>query len=561
MASSNVNFKAGDDWRKAKELEEARKAGLAPAERDEDGKEINPHIPQYMASAPWYLNNNQPSLKHQRNWNAKDAVKKVWYDRGAKTFQADKYRKGACSNCGALTHKLKDCTERPRKKGAKFSGIHIAADEKIQEIHLDFEGKRDRWNGYDASDYSRVIARHDKMEALKDERQKAKELEKKFQKQEGGEDDNENGNNNDAAEGGSDSEDEGGDEEKVTEAEEAGFGKVEKRVRTAGGGASGTVRNLRIREDTAKYLLNLDLSSAHYDPKTRSMREDPTPMIPASDKLYAGDNYVRYSGDTQNFNQLSRHAWEAFDKGQDIHMQAAPSQAEMLKASFHAKKANLKQKSSASIIAKYGNAASEDKPDSALLLGQTEGYVEYDRAGRLVKGEEAPVARSKYEEDVYINNHTAVWGSWYHQGVWGYACCRSNVKQSYCTGAAGLAAAEASASLMQNNMTAKAEHAEAEKAAKESKLAEAPKQISWGTDVEEVDLDPEKLKEALAKARAEEKEEVERDERKRKYNSNASVEVTEEEMEAYRMTKRRADDPLAEMMANGVGGTDGYDMV
>ena len=56
-----------------------------------------------------------------------------------------------------------------------------------------------------------------------------------------------------------------------------GFGKLEKRVRTAGGGASGSVRNLRIREDTAKYLLNLDPSSAHYDPKSRSMREDPLP--------------------------------------------------------------------------------------------------------------------------------------------------------------------------------------------------------------------------------------------------------------------------------------------
>ena len=30
-----------------------------------------------------------------------------------------------------------------------------------------------------------------------------------------------------------------------------------------------TVRNLRIREDTAKYLRNLDLGSAYYDPKTR----------------------------------------------------------------------------------------------------------------------------------------------------------------------------------------------------------------------------------------------------------------------------------------------------
>lgn len=49
----------------------------------------------------------------------------------------------------------------------------------------------------------------------------------------------------------------------------AGFGEVEKRVRTTGGGASGSVRNLRIREDTAKYLLNLDPESAYYDPKSR----------------------------------------------------------------------------------------------------------------------------------------------------------------------------------------------------------------------------------------------------------------------------------------------------
>ena len=66
----------------------------------------------------------------------------------------------------------------------------------------------------------------------------------------------------------------------------AGYGKVEKRVRTTGGGATGSVRNLRIREDTAKYLLNLDPSSAHYDPKSRSMREDPQPH--KAKKAFAG---------------------------------------------------------------------------------------------------------------------------------------------------------------------------------------------------------------------------------------------------------------------------------
>lgn len=73
----------------------------------------------------------------------------------------------------------------------------------------------------------------------------------------------------------------------------AGFGEVKKRVRTTAGGASGSVRNLRIREDTAKYLYNLDPKSAYYDPKSRSMREDPQPHKSMLDKSFAGDNFVR----------------------------------------------------------------------------------------------------------------------------------------------------------------------------------------------------------------------------------------------------------------------------
>lgn len=34
---------------------------------------------------------------------------------------------------------------------------------------------------------------------------------------------------------------------------------------------------LSMREDTAKYLHNLDVNSAYYDPKTRSMRANPRP--------------------------------------------------------------------------------------------------------------------------------------------------------------------------------------------------------------------------------------------------------------------------------------------
>lgn len=45
---------------------------------------------------------------------------------------------------------------------------------------------------------------------------------------------------------------------------------------------------------------------------------------------------------------------------------------------------------------------------------------------------------------VFTNNHTTVWGSYWSEGKWGYKCCRSYVKNSYCTGSAGIEAQKAS---------------------------------------------------------------------------------------------------------------------
>ena len=80
---------------------------------------------------------------------------------------ATKFRKGACANCGAMTHKKVDCLERPRKVTAKYSGSNFAPDEHIQpELDHDFEGKRDRWNGYDLEDHKRVVQEHHKIEEV-----------------------------------------------------------------------------------------------------------------------------------------------------------------------------------------------------------------------------------------------------------------------------------------------------------------------------------------------------------------------------------------------------------
>ena len=46
--------------------------------------------------------------------------------------------------------------------------------------------------------------------------------------------------------------------------------------------------------------------------------------------------------------------------------------------------------------------------------------------------EEIPKSE-RYEEDVFVNGHTSVWGSYYQDGKWGYACCHQFEKDSICT--------------------------------------------------------------------------------------------------------------------------------
>lgn len=68
-------------------------------------------------------------------------------------------------------------------------------------------------------------------------------------------------------------------------------------------------------------------------------------------------------------------------------MQAAPSQAELLYKNYKVNKEKLKSHTKENIFEKYGNAASEEEIPRELLLGQSERQVEYDRAGRIIKGQ------------------------------------------------------------------------------------------------------------------------------------------------------------------------------
>ena len=580
--------KSADDRRRERELEEARKAGTVPAEKDIEGNEINPHIPQFMSQAPWYLNAEGPGLQHQKNLKEKGPVATVndYIPKGlAAGPAATTFRKGACTNCGAMTHQAKDCVERPRKKGAKFTNRDIKQDEVVVEMAFDYAGKRDHWAQYDPSDHTAKIAAHEaEMEIrLKKHKQEqmaklaAKELERSKKEEEkknrrkkarrkegddGGEDGEtrENGEEDDDESG--DSDDEGDEDlEKLDESEQMNVGT--KMNANKNGGAKMSVRNLRIREDTAKYLLNLDVNSAYYDPKTRSMREAPLPEDVMAEK---GTDFVPYnkmkqSGDAAQLAALQLYEYEAHDKGQSLHLQADPTTLEMMNKIYREKKESLKSTKVNKVLEKYGGQEHLNAPPAELLFAQTEEYVEYTKSGAVKSGVEKAVVRSKYEEDVHMHNHRCIWGSFFDRQSfrWGYVDDHGTTRNAYGTGEAGKRARMiASANAANGGINGGAAFSYQQQQQQDgtsnglrgASSSAVPQSVMFGTgeSLDGAKLDPSKVKQLMNEERLR-MAKAAGDERKRKYNSMADTSTTAEEMEAYHRAKLREDDPMAKLMA------------
>lgn len=391
-----------------------------------------------------------------------------------------------------------------------------------------------------------------------------------------------------------------------------------------GNGMRTTVRNLRLREDTPKYLRNLALDSAFYDPKSRSMRLNPLPDENPEDLAFAGDNFVRYSGDAVKLAQNQVLCWEMQARGEDIDVLSNPSQAEMLQRQFKEKKQQLDESKRRAILSKYLDDEEVDKQlrlegviadnddeegssfgsngkqrqssvqnksmDPRLRLGQTELYVEYarDGSGRVERGPSKPAPRTKYDEDQFTNNHTSIWGSYYHRvrQQWGYRCCHSLLRNSYCTGAKGkeandaangptvmcapsVDAAQARKMLQHVQMDNGTESANGSNVVVKRSDIFGENSLAAGQS-----LDKEKMAEAIRKAEEWEKAQQESrsgssgsDVSKKRalvgygsdgYNSMKPVDVTTEDMEVYRLKRLKEEDPmLAFMGGNDNDGTEG----
>jgi pre-mRNA-processing factor SLU7 len=147
------------------------------------------------------------------------------------------------------------------------------------------------------------------------------------------------------------------------------------------------------------------------------------------------------------------------------------------------------------------------------MVTESEAFNEYDEAG-LIKGAPKAVAKSKYAEDVLINNHKSVWGSWWSNFKWGYACCHSFIKNSYCTGEEGKQAWE---------------NAERQRT---------------GVGLTEADPEPEEEPNSAVV----ESSEPPNPATKKRTAEEMKGEVTEAEMDEYRRKRTATDDPMAKFL-------------
>ncbi|CAB9522866.1 splicing factor SLU7 [Seminavis robusta] len=641
MSSLHVTESVADR-KKNRELAEARQSGtVAPAVDVKSGAMINPHNPEFITKRPWYLGGGDagPSLEHQADQRPdkdkfpvtladaddflaqerhklKHLSKKGHFQVGM-WVEALKHNKQPYRICqivrmakkqtefdlkyedGSIERKVKlkqKSKRKPRIRMTKTGARSLEMDANTYGKES-FDSKRDQYHGYELDSHNQKLEKkfQERDAIRKQNRQKEKEMQDKKNKNDGNDNDQEEEdpdkkNSKPSMESDSDLdsdvEDDDSDDEFVQRDEDA-------RVHTSRlarqGGVGGaqmkvTARNLRIREDTAKYLRNLDPNSAYYDPKSRSMRDNPNPEIAADESQFAGDNFARISGDAVGLADTQLFAWEAADKGvKELHPQANPSQAELLKKQFKSKSANLALEKKKAVLEKYGGEEHLDGGDGLATavagdakekaqkaaqerqtrFGVSTAVEEYRPDGSLAKNASGAnvkrvALKSKYEEDVLQNGHWTVWGSFFHKGAfqWGYADDHSLMKNSYCTGengrkanddanamrygtgkAGSAALAQAREMLKAIPATKRGEGGDASKPPTSSKM--------YGEADQNVTLDQQKVKEALKKV---EKSKLEaKDDRKRKYNSlnPDSYDVTEEEMEAYRLRKETKSDPMA----------------
>ncbi|CCK71709.1 mRNA splicing protein SLU7 KNAG_0H02940 [Huiozyma naganishii CBS 8797] len=266
---------------------------MSSKQRNTGGKKHeNEHIPRYIKTKPWFYGEKGKDgqaddyLEHHRQ----DPTKKNLFDidnNGVSKLGrgiVDSFKDGSrpagstlCENCGARGHLKRDCLERPRKVPAvqevavQSSNVKIRDDEK-----LDWDAKKDRWFGYSGEDYDAVLDKWG-------DRVHGATL-----------DDGGQGDQYDT--------DEEVELTKLGLLEEFKERRAKRSQVTKGNGVKASIR---LREDKAAYLNDINSSETRYDPKSRIYKDETVGSIDEKSKMFR--RYLTGEGaELDELNKFSR---------------------------------------------------------------------------------------------------------------------------------------------------------------------------------------------------------------------------------------------------------------
>lgn len=410
-----------------------------------DGKRVNPNIPHFIANAPWYSTEGHGKDGLQQDGGGigtggdkahKSSIKHdEWYDR-SNTVGKDstkstktKYKKGACTNCGSMSHKAKDCLERPRAVGAKFNNKNIREDETVEEVATTWESKRDRWTGFRSEDYEQIVR--------ESESQRAKKLKTNGQ---------------------TECEDQGTEQDRRTECEKQGAAQqaqddktecnrdqtnnppnedewYEKEIKweTHQSVINPTAwKSSRDRHDKAHYLQSLT-SELGFDEETKTYKGE-------KGELNARGFFEReLEGHGLEHRRLRELAALAAKKGHDVNLETNPT------ASYMKLKEQLNPESTERTSSSNNDNNNNNKQTQKVAPPKIPKSLLERYGGMAHVKSEVPVGQQPTQQqpepptETPYGNHTRLWGTFVVNGRPGYACCHSDVKHSVCLGAKGIA--------------------------------------------------------------------------------------------------------------------------
>jgi pre-mRNA-processing factor SLU7 len=166
------------------------------------------------------------------------------------------------------------------------------------------------------------------------------------------------------------------------------------------------------------------------------MKEDPNPEKSEEDSTYKGDDILKKTGDVGAFRALEMFSYNYNEKDSEFLFNGTPSQVELLHKDYKNKKQKIINEQKEKLYEKYGKEENKlDFISKEILVGQSETYFEYNMDGKIVNGKKKIFKKSKYLENILINDHVSVYGSYFEKKSmkWGFACCKQLDPTSYCT--------------------------------------------------------------------------------------------------------------------------------